>query len=126
MATSRKTPAKRQSASNTTKLAQLGVAVPQVMAHRLTRMAMAGPVLSARDRKEFTGMVMEKQLAFSQSWVAMTFEMFRLQQVWAVSLMTGQMPSFASAADKIAAKGIAPLHRKAVSNAKRLARTRLL
>lgn len=115
MASSRKTPTSRRSssASTTAKLAQLGVAVPQVMAHRLTRMALAGPVLSARDRKEFTGMVMEKQMAFSQAWVAMTFEMLRLQQIWAMSLMTGQMPPIASAADKIAAKGLAPLHRKA-------------
>jgi len=44
------------------KLAELGVAAPQVVSHRLTRMALAGPALNARDRKEFTGMVVEKQL----------------------------------------------------------------
>ncbi len=111
--------------SNQTKLAQIGMAVPQVMAHRLTRLALAGPVLSPRDRKEFTGMVMEKQLAFSQAWMAMAMETWRMQQAWATAWFTGQVPSLTSAANRIAAKGLAPVHRKAVSNAKRLAKTRL-
>ena len=45
----------------------LAVAAPQVVAHRLTRMAMAGANPSARDRREFTRMVSEKQTAFQQS-----------------------------------------------------------
>ncbi len=49
----------------------LAVAAPQVVAHRLTRMAMAGANPSARDRREFTRMVSEKQTAFQQSWAAM-------------------------------------------------------
>ena len=43
--------------------AQLAVAVPQVVAHRVTRMAIAGPKLSQRDRKEFALMVAEKESA---------------------------------------------------------------
>src|SRR2546427_799414 len=42
-----------------------------LVAHRLTRMAMAGANPSARDRREFTRMVSEKQTAFQQSWAAM-------------------------------------------------------
>ena len=39
----------------------LAVAAPQVVAHRLTRMAMAGANPSARDRREFTRMVSENR-----------------------------------------------------------------
>ena len=42
------------------KVLDLGIAAPQVVAHRLARMALAGPVPSARDQKEFAGMVLEK------------------------------------------------------------------
>ena len=44
-------------------LVDLGIAAPQVVAHRLARMAAAGTTPSARDRREFTGMVLEKQTA---------------------------------------------------------------
>ncbi len=121
---------KRSSAaSNTVKLAQMGVAVPSVVAHRLTRMALAGPVLSARDRREFTNMVQEKQVAFTQSWMGMATEMWRLQQQWWSAWFGGglmaMLPSMARSFDNVAARGLAPVHRKAVGNARRLSRTRL-
>ncbi|WP_326534689.1 hypothetical protein [Pseudorhodoferax sp.] len=107
------------------KLAQLGTAAPVVIAHRLTRMALAGPVPSARDRKEFTGMVAEKQLAFTQAWMGMAGAALQLQQQWLFGCLTGRLPSVPQALDAAAAKSLAPIHRKAVSNARRLARTRL-
>ena len=112
------------------KLAELGFAAPQVVAHRLTRMALAGPTLSPRDRKEFTGMVTEKQAAVAQAWMGMFAEGVRLQQQFAFSLLTGATPRMhaaraKSAASRIASAGLAPIHRKAVANAKRLARTKL-
>ena len=60
---------KRSTAStrSAVQLAELAWAAPQVVAHRLGRMAQAGPILSDRDRREFTGMVVEKQLAFAQA-----------------------------------------------------------
>ena len=61
------------------KAADIAVASPQVVAHRVARMALAGPVLNDRDRKEFTGMVQEKQLAFAQSFVAWNTEILRWQ-----------------------------------------------
>jgi len=79
--------ARRRAGSNAAKLAELGLAAPLVVAHRIARMALAGPLPSARDRLEFAEMVIDKQVAF--------------------------------------AKGIAPVHRKAVGNARRLARTRI-
>ena len=126
----RKSKRTRQATSTAVKLAELGLAAPQVIAHRLTRMALAGPTISARDRKEFTGMVQEKQAAVAQAWTAMFEEGVRLQQQFALSLLTGATPKqhaarAKSAASRIASTGLAPFHRKAVANAKRLARTKL-
>ncbi|MEO7852481.1 MAG: hypothetical protein ABIR94_09560 [Rubrivivax sp.] len=99
---------------------ELSVAVPQVVAHRMVRMAMAGPVLSARDRKEFAGMVAEKQQAFAQSWVAMLAESARQQQRFLLSCLGG-VPSIGkhaaqsrSALSRIASAGLSPVHRKAL------------
>lgn len=122
-----------QVASGTThlvKLTELAVAAPQVVAHRLTRMALAGASPSERDRREFTGMVMEKQVAFMQSWMAMWVEGLRWQQAMALSWLTGasvqqHLQGATRAATRIASGGLAPVHRKAVANAKRLAGTRL-
>lgn len=114
--------------SNTQKLGQLAVAAPQVIAHRLTRMALAGPFPNARDRKEFMGMVVEKQIAFSQAWINMATEMVRAQQNLFWSAFTGQAGKAASphaTFQTILGKGLEPVHRKAVANSKRLARTKL-
>lgn len=121
---------KRQGTATAAKLAELGFAAPQVIAHRLTRMALAGPTISARDRKEFAGMVMEKQAAVAQACMGMFAEAARFQQQFALSLLTGATPRIhaaraKSAASRIAGAGLAPIHRKAVANAKRLARTKL-
>jgi hypothetical protein len=93
-------------------------------------MAFAGRTLSARDRKEFAGMVLEKQAAAAQAWMGMFAEGVRFQQQFALSLLTFATPRqhaarAKSAASRIAGTGLAPFHRKAVANAKRLARTRL-
>ena len=129
----------RKTNSLMVKAAELAFAVPQVVAHRVTRMAIASPSLSARDKKEFEGMSAEKTVAFSESWNAMALEAIRANQTLAASLfrsfwspwlrgrpsastVTAQMQS---AALGILGKGMAPVHRKAVANAKRLARTRL-
>ncbi len=66
----------RKSKSIAAKSMELAIAVPQVVAHRVTRMALAGPRLSDRDRKEFQMMVMEKQTAFAQAWVAWPWRSF--------------------------------------------------
>jgi hypothetical protein len=118
-----------RSARHATQLAELAFAAPQVVAHRLSRMARAGATPSARDRKEFAGMVLEKQLAFAQAWTAMFAESIRWQQSLALSLLAGATPRqhaarAASAATRLAASGLAPVHRKAVANAKRLARAK--
>ena len=120
------------------KLAELSLAVPQVVAHRVTRMAMAGRSPSPRDKKEFELMVAEKKVAFGQSWNAMALQAARANQALALSFFTSlwsptrRKPSAAALASKVQraalgvlSKGVAPIHSKAVANAKRLARTKL-
>lgn len=124
---------RKRNISLSRKTAELAVAVPQVVAHRVARMALASPQLSARDRKEFQGMVREKQLAFGQAWMAMAMEAARINQqllssffLWPWSSMKPSSARlYRTAAQSILAKGIAPVHKKAVANARRLARTRL-
>ena len=131
--------ASRRTTSMAVKASEMAVAVPQVMAHRLTRMALAGPNPSARDRKEFSGMVSEKNLAFTQAWQAMAMQAMQAYQAMAMAWFTafwtpsswGQPASHKMAAQMrnaslgILGKGLAPVHRKAVSNARRLNRTKL-
>jgi hypothetical protein len=121
------------------KTAELAVAVPQVIAHRITRMAMSGPELSERDRKEFELMVAEKKTAFAEAWQAMATQSVRANQALARSIFrsiwspsskgkptTGKVVAqLQTAALSVFSKGLAPVHRKAVANAKRLARTKL-
>lgn len=124
-----KTPARR-STRTAGQLAELSAAIPQVVAHRLTRMALSSPTPSVRDRKEFTGMVIEKQVAMFQAGMATLLEAWRWQQNFAMALLTGASArqhhaAAQSAAVRMAGSAIGPFHRKAVANAKRLARTRL-
>lgn len=122
------------------KLGELSVAAPQVVAHRVARMALNGPFYSKRDQAEFVGMVLEKQLAFAQSGWAMFAEGVRVQQefwrLWVAAFMRppglawrapqrGPVRQAATGLLRVADKGLSPIHAKAVSNARRLARTRL-
>jgi len=131
---------RRPSLSLSAKAAELAFAVPQVVAHRLLRMAHAGPHLSARDRKEFARMIAEKHSAFGESWNAMAVQSLASQRAFAAALALAATPTRSArsgpAAHALAAelqhaalavlgKGLAPVHRRAVANAKRLARTRL-
>ncbi len=110
--------------SNATKLMQIGIAAPQVVAQRVARMAAAGATPNARDRREFTTMVVEKQVAMVQAWAGMAAAALQMQQRWWFAALGGRAPSLQRYADALAARGIAPFHRKAVSNARRLARKR--
>jgi hypothetical protein len=130
---------KRKATSLVVKVAELAIAVPQVVAHRLTRMAVAGPVLSQRDRKEFKRMSAEKAEAFSESWNAMAMQALHANQALAASIFRSfwsqtlrGLPSSGAVnarlqgiALDVVGKGLSPVHRKAVANAKRLARTKL-
>jgi hypothetical protein len=129
----------RKSKSLAVKSVELAVAVPQVVAHRVTRAALAGPTLSDRDRREFQTMINEKQSAFAQAWLDMTMQAFRANQALAIlmlrSLFVPFSSKFASAAStaiqlqkaavEVLDKGLAPIHRKAMSNARRLSKRKV-
>ena len=130
----------RKSNSVALKSVELAMAVPQVVAHRVTRMALAVPRPSDRDRKEFQMMIHEKHAAFAQAWGDMAMQALRANQALTASVLRSffmpfscKKPSAASvvaqvqnAAIGVLGKGLAPVHRKAVSNARRLARTKLV
>ncbi|MBS1222431.1 MAG: hypothetical protein H6R23_2051 [Proteobacteria bacterium] len=117
--------------------AELAVAAPQVIALRLARLALAGPTPSARDRREFQRMGAEKAAAFAESWNAMaqqaleatpTLALSFLRAFWspahARSSATAVTRQVSRAALGMVRKGLAPVHRRAVANAKRLSRTK--
>ena len=119
-----------------TQATELAFAVPQVIAHRVARMLLAGPNPNARDRHEFRLMGSEKLAAFNESWGAMAAQMLIARQEFTLSLLRtwctpwlGGMPTLGrhtrqwqSAALGVVAKGMAPVHKRAVANAKRLGR----
>ncbi|MEO8185992.1 MAG: polyhydroxyalkanoate granule-associated phasin [Burkholderiaceae bacterium] len=130
---------RRANQSLAVKAAELAFAVPQVVAHRVTRMAFAGRTLSAGDRKEFELMVAEKNAAFVESWNAMAVQAVLANQALVASFFKsflvvarGKKPSatrstaqLQRAALGVLGKGFEPVHRKAMANAKRLRRTKL-
>ncbi len=120
---------------------QMADAVPQVVFHRVARMMTAGMNPNRRDQDEFYRMGAEKVAAFGESWAAMSmqtlaaqqqFAAFWMQTWWKVAL-GGWMnpPSFQSLSNSaqrqlmnsmldVAQRGMAPVHRRALANAKRL------
>lgn len=115
---------RRTQATLSRRSTELALAVPQVVAHRMTRMALAGPFPNARDRREFQGMAHEKVLAFWQSWFAMGWAMAQsIQKSWLAALQGARVPLIDSQA--LLGHALAPVHKRATANARRLARTRL-
>ena len=122
-----------------TKTAELAFAVPLVVAHRITRMAIAGFSPTERDWKEFQRMGTEKTTAFIESWNAMAMQGIRANQALAASFVhafwapwiSGKLSArtattrMHNAALGVLGKGMGPVHRRAVANAKRLVRTKL-
>lgn len=120
---------------------ELAMAAPLVVAHRLTRMALAGTTPSARDREEFFAMGTEKVAAFGQAWNAMALQTLRAQQDFTLGLWRNMFTPWwmwsspkslnsnskraHNAVLRVVSEGVTPIHRKAVSNARRLGRTRL-
>ena len=121
----------------TTQAIELSMAAPQVVAQRLTRMAMAGINPSQGYHDELMLMGSEKLLAFQQSWVAMWNQAWHAQVALAESLTRGslalasghdahddhpaqllmQMPTEAA---RVLSAGLAPVHGQAMANARRL------
>lgn len=117
-------------------VSEMSWAVPQVVGERMTRLMLAGTRPSAQDQQEFQQMGAEKVAAFYESWMALGQQMFYAQQemsmAWLSSLMhlpTDQWPNqrmaqaAQSAALGILGAGLAPVHSRALSNARRLAKS---
>ena len=73
----------------------------------------------------------EKVAAFAESWAAMAFAALHNSQALTTALLTPPGKQGASAARRASAgamdiieKGLAPIHRRAVANAKRLSRSK--
>ncbi|SKA69278.1 hypothetical protein SAMN02745130_00423 [Thiothrix eikelboomii] len=112
---------------------EVAYAAPQVIAHRLTRMALAGANPSAKDQREFYRMGTEKVEAFYESWNAMLLQTLEINQrlwfsfwfPWAAPVSSkNPVDQLEQAATQILTSGIKPVHKRAVSNAKRLNKTR--
>lgn len=118
---------RRASARIARQAAELALATPQVMAHRLARLALAGTSPSARDRREFDRMVAEKLAAFYESWHAMSWALLRANLTWALAPLRflGASRRGWRTGSTILGAGLAPVHRRATANARRLNRTRL-
>lgn len=129
---------KHSSRSVARQYAELAFAAPQVIAHRTARMAAAGATPNARDAAEFTRMFTEKTNAFTQAWIASWTAMYWAPWKVAMDLFAagaglgrGQAVTFDPLARAwrkqgwgIAGAGLAPVHRAAVANARRLGRRR--
>lgn len=133
---------RRKAARLSAQTSQMMLAAPQVVAHRLRRMAVAGSRPSASDQREFHRMGAEKLAAFGEAWQAMTLQMLKSHQQIAASMMRSWWPGGAvrggpkaapltqaaaawqQAALDVLGQGIRPVHRRAVANARRLGRKR--
>jgi hypothetical protein len=150
---------RRRNSSNTrsvTKMVELAVAAPQVIAARSARMLAAGANPGAADRMEFSKMCSEKGAAFWESLFAMGMHMVRMNQEyarsaamqwwrlwttpWWLSSIPWKTPSSRSvvpavtllpsekqrkrAVSRLVDAGLAPIHKRATANARRLSRTR--
>ena len=112
-------------------VAEINAAVPGIVSRRLMQLAWAGAEPSRSDRTEVSRMSSEKWQAASQSAMAMTA--FAMQQqmamtqsfwqaVWApwMSLSVGHAPAVSNPVAGMLSAGIAPYHRIATANARRL------
>ena len=131
--------ARRRRTSLPLALGELAVAAPQVVAHRLVRLAAAGPQPGKADRREFHRMGAEKVAAFWESWAAMALQGWTVQQrtlanlqaawwrTWWTPLARPGAGAFGPSAAQsqrhgldVLSRGLAPVHRRAVANSKRL------
>jgi hypothetical protein len=120
-------------------------AAPKVIAARTAQMGFAGMTPSTQNQHEFMRMGSEKARAFYESWNAMAAQLFRSQQAymqsvaqewwrnsmrfsWPTHYWQGDFSKQVAASQQkmldtslsVMEKGLDPVHRRAVANAKRL------
>ena len=128
---------RRKAKSFAVQIFELGIAAPQVIAHRMAGMARANTAPSALNAAEFHRMGAEKMAAVSEAWAAMVTQAILENQKFALRFMQSVwwpwMPTFtmkgvprqlSRAAESALSKGMAPVHRRAVANARRLGRNK--
>ena len=122
---------RRRTTRVATQAIELSLAVPEVVARRVVRMALAGYSPSDADREEFLSMGAEKISAFYESWNSVFLAVWRANlefflswpassAIWPGPGRRTRSAAAQRAALDILASGIAPIHRRAVGNAKRL------
>ena len=121
--------ARRKSSSHrlAQQVTELAFAAPQVVAQRTARMARAGALPSRADQDEFLRMGSEKVDAFYQSWTEMWMAGWRVPFDIARASTLAPASGYAllaTSAMGVLSAGLAPVRKRAVSNAKRLARRR--
>lgn len=134
----------KQDLGSLVKMAELAVAAPQVMAFRTAPMLACGPFPRAATQAEVARMGFEKIQAFAESLSAMNAQLYASNQKWAslamhqwwnVWLTPWSVPNWwasftpirkhaESTASKLIAAGIAPVHRHAIGNVRRLSRVK--
>ena len=102
--------------------AELGFAVPQVIAIRLGRMMLAGAQPGPADQAEFQRMFSEKQSAFWRAGVAMAQQAFALQMSLGGAMLRGSGGWSPWSLFSVLDRGIAPIHATATANLRRLSR----
>ena len=118
---------------NAQTLWDIGVAAPQVIAHRTTRMALVGHAPSARDCQEFRRMGAEKFDALGESAFAVMLQLCQAQQSALLALMGAWWKPQAwvdpgpwlRALPGVTAAGLKPVHQRVTANAQRLSRAAL-
>lgn len=113
---------------------ELGLSAPVVIAHRLTRLALAGPKPSAADQHEFATMGLEKVAAFQQAGFNMWLTSLQMSQQmmmtlagwwmapWSTRPSTQAMRTLVDSPLAVLNAGLCPVSRRAGANAKRLSR----
>ncbi len=115
---------------------ELAVATQEVVARRLLQMSTTGINPSSNDHEEFHRMWIEKITVANESWSAMASEVMDYQQKLLDSYASYWMNPWSffalpvhthinhahNAGNKVLEKGMEPIHRTAVENAKRLSK----
>jgi len=129
--------------------AELSLAAPVVVALRTARMLAAGPYPGMQDRRELSRMTAEKVQAWQESMSAMTAQMYKAQVQWTLGAMRGWWALWMSpwsvlghagtlrssgaqagaerrrwqrSMSLAVEKGLAPVHKRATANVRRLSR----
>jgi hypothetical protein len=124
------------------KAAELSLAAPRVIALRTARILAAGVDPAARDRRALSQMAWEKIAAWQESMHAMTAQVYKAQVQWNLGALrlwwawcTSPWPLLAArpgyrivharwerSMARVIDKGIAPVHRRVTSNARRMSK----